>query len=225
MSSELESKIVAHGPGPEAKPAASLLTLPLELRHQIFSHVLKWERIIPLLSPYSFGFRWADRIRPEHLHLFYVCKQLHTEATTYFLGENIFLLDLDEQHLRLLSSGRISESYLRHMTQMNLNIADAVGNGVWGSYLTFRKPGVTELRMGQNVWRLNAEKGDNEALVLMTPVTSNDPNSKARHVARNAVAFTGEFHARMSDKQGVDVKFLRDLVAKVKGAMHRTITG
>ena len=66
--------------------STTLLTLPLEIRHQIYSYMLLNENIIDMIA--------ANVTRPQEYGLFLACRQLHFEAFDYYYNTNTFQLSL-----------------------------------------------------------------------------------------------------------------------------------
>lgn len=64
----------------------TLLTLPLEIRHQIYSYMLLNGDIIDMIA--------ANVTRPQESGLFLACRQLHLEAFEYYYNANTFQLSL-----------------------------------------------------------------------------------------------------------------------------------
>jgi hypothetical protein len=208
----------------EAQPATPLLNLPVELKHQIFSYLLKWEEIIHLpRGDGRHGADMADAVRLEHLQLFRVCRQLRNDATTYFFTENVFAFDLAQRASISLIRDTLAERYIRQMKQLDMVIWALSVSGLRRPKLTFRKPGLTELHIGPYVWSLNSKKevcAEEHELKLMTPTT---PNFIAAYVAKRAVAVACEFHARMTDERGVDVEFLQYVRDEIEPTIRESL--
>lgn len=66
----------------------TLLTLPLEIRNQIYSYMLLNDFIIDMIA--------ANVTRPQEHGLFLTCHQLHFEAFEYYYDVNTFQLSLSD---------------------------------------------------------------------------------------------------------------------------------
>ena len=190
----------------------SLLTLPTELKHEIFSYLLKWEG--PICLPRGEGSSRARELHPKHFELFYVCKRLHNDATAYFFEQNMFEIELARPGSISRIRDTMADRHIRQIAQMDLVIWIWRFPGLRRPKLSFRKPDRTELRVGPYVWRLKERE-----LELITPTT---PKHIAAGIARRAVVVMIEFNARMTDKRGVDIEFLQYVRDKLRPAILKT---
>ena len=155
----------------------SPLTLPAELKHHIFSYLLKWQG--PICLPRGEGSSRARELHPKHFELFYVCKRLHNDATAYFFEQNMFEIELARPGSISRIRDTMADRHIRQMVQMDLMIWIWKFPGLRRPKLSFRKPDRTELRVGPYLWTLNERE-----LELITPTT---PKHIAAGIARRAV--------------------------------------